>query len=210
MSAKMPISNQQRPIYYTLGPHESKTWPVHGSYVSVLTNTSTQALKVKMDDGLSNFIKTGTGYPAVRLTADKSSYEPAIFNKIEFENTTDEIMTFEAVVSLGPVNDTRALIMGSVQVDLSAPIIDTPEPVTVAADVPTILASNAMLKARVIQNHSEFDNLWWGDENVNPTTKRGTKITPGGIAKIDVHGAIYLKSESGGCVASINNIRKIV
>lgn len=160
MSDVMPICNQQRPIKYTLQPDESKVWNVRGSYVAVLTNTSTRDLKLKLDGGLSNFIKTGTGYPAVRLAQTKDTYEPAVFTQVEFENVTDEAMTFEAVISLGPVNDTRALIMGSVQVDLSAPIIDTPLPVTVEADVPTILASNAMLKARVIQNQSDFDNLW--------------------------------------------------
>ncbi|MBN2684400.1 MAG: hypothetical protein JXR40_03905 [Pontiellaceae bacterium] len=207
-SEDMPISNQQQSRELTIPAHGEKTIPFIGSYVAVLSNTGAGDVLVSMDNGISNFIKAGTGYPCVRLSQDKTTYEPAVYKRVVFENRTDYPMTIEYILSLGPVTDTRAVIQGWLQVDLASPSMQTPSALSVGPDEFVVLPLNALVKERLIQNNGSYP-VWWGaDDAIGPDTKRGLCLYPGSNATINCSGAIYFKAQDGVTFVSINQMMK--
>jgi hypothetical protein len=206
----MPISNQQQSRRLTIPAHSQKHVPFRGSYVAIYSNTSNADVLVSMDNGISNFIKAGTGYPCVRLSQDKTTYEPAVYTRVTFENTSDAAMEIEYVLSLGPVTDTRAVIQGALEVTLAGSSIDTPAPKPAPDADFLILPANALIKERIIQNTGDFRIWWGGSDAVDPDTMRGHFIDPEGEAVITCWGMVYLKSEAGGSQISENNIYKEV
>ena len=116
---EMPITNQQKGRKLTIPANSERQVPFRGSYVAIYSNTSSEDVLVSMDNGISNFIKAGTGYPCVRLSKDKTTYAPAVFTRTTFENRTDADMTIEYVLSLGPDFCTRyyAAITGRLYFD---------------------------------------------------------------------------------------------
>ncbi len=204
----MPISNQQRAGHLTIPARSSEIVPFRGSYISVFTTTSSSDVWVSPDNGIANPLKAGTGYSTVRLSKDKTTHVPAVFTSVTFKNMTDADMTIEYVLSLGPVSDTRSVVQGYVQVDLSAPVIETPAAITVAIDAFTILPANALIKERIVQNTGEYP-VWWGDDSTDPAAGRGNVIYPGGAATINCWGIIYFKAQEGESRISINHINKV-
>ena len=205
-----PISNQRRDVRVTIPPKGStKGYRFPGSYLTCLTNTTTADVLCSVDDGPLFPLRAGTGLPTVRRSEDGTTHEPAIYSVVTFDNPTDEYMTVEVVLSLGAIQDTRAVVQGYIQVDLSAPIIDTPAAYTVKTDVKTIIASNALLKERMLQNNGDFP-VWVGDENVNPSEKRGLRIVPNGMANFNCWGAVYMLAELGETTISILEVRKVI
>ncbi len=205
----MPISNNQKFGKVTVSAQSEKEVPFLGSYVAIFSNTASTDVLISMDNGISNFIKAGTGYPVVRLSPDKKTYEPATFNKVRFHNTSDESMTIEYVLSLGPITDTRAVIEGFLQVDLSGSSVSTPAPLAVGTDPanPSVLAANALVKERLVVNTGDY-TIWWGDSSVNPAAGRGTPIFPSGSVSLSCHGVIYFVAQDADSTLSINEIMK--
>lgn len=205
------IANQQQSGKITLQPNQRKRVPFRGSYLAIFTNNTTRDVIVSIDSGISNSVKAGTGYPTVRLSADRETYEPSIYSYVDFINPADVPMTVEYVLSLGELNDTRSVVQGYLQMDLSAPMINTPAARVVSADptLKTIINANALVKERIVQNTGLYP-VWWGDDNVDPATGRGGVIYPQGVATINCWGLIYFQAEGGDSRISINEIHKII
>jgi hypothetical protein len=189
--------NQAQLVYYT------------GSYFSILTNTASVDVIVSADRGSSSACKAGIGMPVVRLSEDRMSLVPAIFESLEFRNPSDtEQMEVEYLISLGQADDTRTVVSGYLQMDLSAPKIATVEPLAVAVDEFSILPANSLIKERLLQN-TGLNAVWFGDEDTDPATGRGNRIDAGGSATINCWGAIHLKAENAATRVSVVNILKV-
>jgi len=191
------LPNQAQRVYYT------------GSYFSILTNSASVDVIVSADSGSGSACKAGIGMPVVRLSADKLSIVPAIFEYLEFRNSSNtEIMEVEYLLSLGNADDTRTVVSGYLQMDLSAPALSTPEPLTVTTAAFSILPANALVKERIVQNTGDYP-IWWGDENTDPATGRGLVIYPDGSAVINCWGAVYFMAADGDSRLSVVNILKV-
>jgi hypothetical protein len=193
----------------TLAAKDTKRVNFSGSFVSILTNTLSIDPIVSADGGAASAIPAGIGLPAVRLSADRSTLIPAVFKYLDFYNPADEAMTITFSIALGTPLDTRTVVSGYIQIDASAPALSTPEPLTVATDAFSILASNVLVKERLVQNTGE-NRVWFGDANTDPATGRGNYIDAGGSATINCWGAIYFKAEGGATRVSVVNVVKVV
>lgn len=204
------ISMQQRQRALVIAPNQTERIIFVGSYISILTNTTTVDVLVSADSGSTTPVKAGIGFPTMMLTPDGLSLIPAVFGYVEFTNPSDtETMTIEYLLSLGPVDDTRTVVQGYIQMDLSAPGLSTPAALSVQTGAFSILAANTLVKERIVQNNGEYP-IWWGDSNTDPATKRGLCILPGGSAVINCWGAVYFKAEEAASTLSVVNILKVV
>ena len=204
------VTNHPFRTKISLGPNEPKKISFTGSYVAILSNTASVDPLISIDQGLTFPMEAGTGLPTVRLSEDGQTLVPAIFKSVTFINSSNsETMVIDIQMSLGPMTDTRSLISGFVQVDLSAPFCDTPAPIAVPDNAFRVLAANVLVKERIIQNNGNAP-VWWGGEDIDPAAMRGTKLNPGGSAVINCWGVVYLKAEAGGTIVSVNNIQKVV
>lgn len=193
----------------TLAAKDTKRVNFSGSFVSILTNTLTIDPIVSADGGSSSAIPAGIGLPAVRLSPDRTSLIPAVFKYLDFYNPADEEMTITFSIALGTPLDTRAVVSGYLQMDLSAPSMQTAAPLTVQTNAFSILPSSALIKERIVQN-TGANPIWWGDADTDPATGRGLVINPGGAAVINCWGAVYFKSQDGASRLSVVNIIKSV
>ncbi len=204
------INLQMLKLPLTLAPLATKRVNFTGSFISVLTNSLTLDPIVSADSGTSTAIPAGIGLPAVRLSADGTTLIPAVFRYVEFHNPSpDQDMLITFSLALGTPLDTRAVVTGWLQMDLSAPALASPAAYAVATDAHTVLASNLLIKERIVQNNGDYP-IWWGDENTDPATKRGLCILPGGSAVINCWGAVYFMAEEAASVLSVVNILKTV
>ncbi len=203
------ICNRQLSRKLTLAPNQSKRIPFSGSYISILSNTATVDALVSVDSGGTTPVKAGIGFPTVKQSPDKTSLIPSVFSYVDFINPSNsETMVLEYTLALGELRDTRSVVQGYLQMDLSAPVIETPAALVVATDAFSILPSNTLVKERIVQNTGDYP-IWWGDENTNPATGQGGVINPGGAAVINCWGVIYFKAEGGESRLSVNNILKV-
>lgn len=209
-----PILNNSITHRLVLKPGEQdRKISFYGSYVSVLTNSSSShnAL-VALNGGNTTEIIAGMGFPAVQLSEDRLSLVPAIFQYIEFSNPSDEEMDIRFTLSMGTPTDTRSVIQGYLQVDLSAPTVESLPVLDVATDGSTLAipADAGRIKERILMNIG-FTPIWWGDSNVknNPAGEYGLPITPGGTAVVNCHGAIFVRAEGEGSKLAMNNILKV-
>jgi len=205
----MKIVNQQLPWTLILAPNETKRLNYPGSYVAVQDNTTTVDPIVCVDSGASFAVQAGTGFPTVQFNADQTSLIPAVFHYVEFTNPSDtEIMTINVLIPLGGIDDTRSVVKGYLQMDLSAPSLATSAALTVETNAFSILPANALVKERIVQNNGDFP-VWWGDSDTDPATKRGLCINPGGAAVVNCWGAVYFKAEEAASVLSVVNVLKV-
>jgi len=211
------IDNQQLPWTFTLLPGSQKRINYTGSYFALQLNDTTVDPIVSFDSGVAFPVKAGTGFPTVQFNADKSSTIPAIFHYVEITNPSNtETMTLTVLVCLGGLDDTRSIISGYIQIDLSAPGMQVPAALAVAAPADpediqpeeySVLPANALAKERIVQNNGDYP-IWWGDENISPFSKRGIVINPGGSAVINCWGAVYFIAEDAASTLSVVNILK--
>lgn len=191
------LPNQARRVYYT------------GSYFSILTNTSTVDVIVSANSGSSSPCKAGIGMPVVRLSEDRLSLVPAIFEFLEFRNPSNtEQMEVEYLISLGKADDTRTVVTGYLQMDMSAPKISTATPLEVPTDSMAVAPANALVKERIVTNTGDYV-VWFGDDTIDPAQGRGTPLTPLSSASVNCWGAIHFMAEGGTGRISINNILKV-
>ncbi|MCF7847520.1 MAG: hypothetical protein K9M45_01620 [Kiritimatiellales bacterium] len=205
-----PICNTQtqRTIVLAAGETDRRI-RFFGSFISCLTNSSASYdVLVSINGGNTTALRAGTGFPVMRLSNDRSTLIPSTFQYVELSNPSGEEMTVEIILALGTPTDTRSVVQGYIQVDLSAPEISTAAAVTVQTAAHTVLQSDARIKERVLQNNGDYP-VWWGDEDTNPATMKGIKINPGGMAVVNCWGSVYLKAEDGATVVSVNNILKV-
>jgi hypothetical protein len=203
------INIQQRSGLLALSPNETRRINFTGSYISILTNNTTIDVLVSADSGTSAPVKAGIGFPTVSLSADQSTHVPAVFAYVDFTNPSNsETMTVEYLLSLGQVQDTRTVVTGYLQMDLSAPVLQAMAALTVQTNSLSMLPASALIKERIVQNTGEYP-LWWGDANIDPATGRGLVINPGGAAVINCWGAVYFKAEGGASRLSVVNILKV-
>jgi hypothetical protein len=203
------INLQMLQLPLTLSPNEVRRINFTGSFISILSNTTNIDPIVSADNGTSTAIKAGVGLPAVQLSDDQTSLIPAVFRYVDFKNPSEnEEMTIVFLLSLGTALDTRAVIQGYLQMDLSAPIVQTSETLNVLTTEFSILPSNALVKERIVQNNGESP-IWWGDVNTDPATSRGLVINPGGSAVINCWGSVYFKAQYASSVLSVVNILKV-
>ena len=210
MKSTMPISNQQQSRELTIPPQSERRIPFIGSYIAVLSNTAGKDVWVSADDGIENPIKKGTGYPCVRLSNDGTTYEPAVYNRVTFFNRTDEPMTIEYILSLGPVTDTRAVIQGWLQVDSSGsgleslPIIDVED-----SDAVQMLAYNDNVRERIIYNAGPY-TVWVGGPTVrtSPAGTMGLPIFKRGSITVASRAAVYFRAEGGASKICVNQTLK--
>lgn len=204
------INLQMLQLPLTLAPGEDRTINFTGSYVSILTNDITTDPIVSADSGTSTSLRAGIGLPTVELSADGQTLIPAVFRYMNFKNPSlTETMNIVIVLALGTPLDTRAVVSGYLQMDLSAPALAAPAALAVETDAHTVLPANLLIKERIVQNNGDYP-IWWGDENTDPATKRGLCILPGGSAVINCWGAIYFMAEEAASVLSVVNILKTV
>ena len=203
------ISIQQRQSRLTIGPNLTERVSFVGSYISILTNTTTVDVLVSADSGMVSAVKAGIGFPTMQPTADGQSLIPALFSYVEFTNPSNtETMTIEYLLSLGPVDDTRTVVQGYIQMDLSAPALQTVGAMTVQTNAFSILQGNALVKERIVQNTGNFP-IWWGDSNTDPENARGLVIYPQGSAVINCWGAVHFKAQDGASRLSVVNVLKV-
>jgi len=202
------INLQMLQLPLTLSPQEVRRINFTGSFISILSNTTNIDPIVCADNGTSTALKAGIGLPAVEMSADMITHTPAVFRYVDFKNPSEtETMTIVFLLALGTALDTRAVVQGYLQMDLSAPILATPEPLDVPTDDFAILPANALVKERIVQNTGDYP-IWWGDENTDPETGRGLKIYPDGSAVINCWGAVYFKAEGTESRLSVVNVLK--
>ncbi len=204
------INLQMIKLPLTLEPLQTRRVNFGGSFISILTNSLTLDPIVSADSGTSTALPAGVGLPAMRLSADGTTLIPAVFRYVEFHNPSmDEYMQITFSIAMGTPIDTRAVVSGYLQMDLSAPAIASPVALAVETDAHTVLASNLLVKERLVQNNGDYP-IWWGGANVDPATKCGLCIMPGGSAVINCWGAIYFMAEEAASVLSVVNILKTV
>lgn len=203
------ISTQIRTFPVLIPANRTVPINISGSFLKVLRSTSETDMIYSFDHGTATEIPVGVGIPTVKYDPATGDMDPAIFNSIQVQNPTPTDVTVTLSVSMGEPSDSRSFIEGWVQIDSSAPMVDTPAAVAVGTDpqAPTILLGSNLLKERIVSNTGDF-TIWWGDENVDPATKRGLPIYPGGTAVINCRGAIYLLAEDGASTLSMNNVMK--
>jgi hypothetical protein len=204
-----PVLIQQRQGKVTIKPNQSERIFFSGSYFSILSNTTTVDVIVSAESGSSSPCKAGVGMPTVRFAEDGTTLIPAVFTFLDFRNSSNtETMTVEYLIVLGSADDTRTVVSGYLQMDLSAPKIETSAALTVQTNAFAILPANALIKERLIQNTGDYP-IWWGDDNTDPANGRGLKIEVGGFATINCWGAVHFKAEEGASRLSVVNVLKV-
>ncbi|MFA5689007.1 MAG: hypothetical protein WC959_07650 [Kiritimatiellales bacterium] len=203
------ISINQKSGRLTLKPLQTVDIPFTGSYIAILSNTSPSTdVAVRADTGATAQCKAGIGFPTVQLSPDRTTHIPAVFKVISFTNpSSTETITIEYLLSLGSVDDTRTVVQGWMQVDLSAPKIMTPPTRTVPQNNLLILEANQFIKERIITNIGDYD-VWYGDENVNAAQMRGSPLPVGSSCVINCWGAICFQAADGDGLISMNNVLK--
>jgi hypothetical protein len=205
----VPANNNILSGKLILTPNETKRVLFTGSYISVLTNTASRDVFVSANSGNFTQLKAGVGFPTVRISDDRTTHVPTLYNYVEFNNPSDtETMTIEFLLSLGSVDDTRTVVQGYLQMDLSAPKLESPAALTVQTNALTTLQSNALIKERIVQNTGD-NPVWYGDEYVDPANGRGIMIVPFGSASINCWGAVCFKAQGGASRISVVNILKV-
>jgi len=203
----MNYTNQVYSGKLTLSPGERRTIKVLGTHIRILSSTSETALLVGVG-GAEWHMGAGQGMPVVNITPDGQT-RLQLYREVSFYNyTVGETITVEFALSLGELNDSAANIRGSVQIDPSGPMIDTPASHVVGTDAFTVLQADARIKERFLQNNG-MNPVWWGGEDLDPDTGRGIQIFPDSHAIINCWGAVYLKATGGETTLSINNVLKV-
>lgn len=203
------ISINQKQEKLTIPPNSHEDIDFVGSYIAILTNSTSSDVLVCADRGMTSPVKAGLGFPTMELDQETGKLFHVAYSTVRFINPTAEPMTIEYLLSLGPVNDTRSIIQGFIQVDLSAPAIETPGAIAVGVGAAAVVPSDMRVKERVIQNTGDFI-IWYGGASVDPATKAGNFIYPGGSATVNCWGAVYLRAEGGASTASMNNTIKVM
>ena len=106
------------------------------------------------------------------------------------------------------MDDTRTVVQGYIQMDLSAPKVQTGSALTVQTNAISTLPSNALIKERLVQNTGNYP-IWWGDSSVDPANGRGLAIYPQGTANINCWGEVCFKAEQGASRLSYVNVLKV-
>jgi hypothetical protein len=203
-----PISINQTQGAVTIRPNGTERIIFQGSYFSILSNNTMHDVIVSADSGLASPCKAGIGMPTMRLSADGTSLEPAVFHYLDFRNpSNNESMTIEYLIVLGTADDTRSVISGYLQMDLSAPALETAAALTVQEHAFSVLPASVLVKERIVQNNGDYP-IWWGDEHTDPANKRGLVLLAGGSAVINCHGSVYFKAQDGASTLSVINVLK--
>jgi hypothetical protein len=199
---------QRRVSTLTLAPNETQRVNFRASYISILSNSATADVLVCADSGLTSPMEANTGTPVVEIGPDGKE-QSAIFSYVEFTNPSNvETMVVKYLLQLGRPDDSRTMIRGYLQMDLSAPVMQTFPSLAVTTEDYSILPADAAVKERIVQNTGD-NPIWWGDENTDPATGRGLVLNPGGSAVINCSGVVCFISEGGESRLSIVNILKV-
>jgi hypothetical protein len=206
-----PVALNVRQAKVTIKPNGAEQVDFTGAYFAILTSSSTAHDVIVSLDGTSNAspIKAGIGIATTRLSQDKTTTEPAIFRQIEFRNPSDsEAITIEYLISLSPADDTRTVVQGYLQMDLSAPKIETAAPLLIPINGFVTISSDVLVKERLLTNIGE-STIWFGDETVNAMDGRGTPIFRRGYYTLNLHGKVCLQAQESTGKLAVNNIRKM-
>lgn len=213
------INLQKQELPLQLVPGETKSIPFVGSYVGIILNDMTYDPVVSVDNGMSTTIRAGMGFPTKALSDDGKTLIEAVFSSVQFHNPSKtETMNIVYIVSLGTPTDTRSVVQGYLQMDLSAPALQTVAKLSVVAPADpenilpaeySVLPANALVKERLVQNNGD-NPIWWGDANTSPFLKRGIALNPGGAAIINCWGSVYFIAEGAASTLSVVNILKQV
>lgn len=199
---------QRRVSTLILAPNETKRVDFRASYISILSNSATADVLVCADSGLTSPMEANTGTQVIELTSDGREI-PAIFSYIEFTNPSNvETMVIKYLLQLGRPDDSRTMIRGYLQMDMSAPVLETVAALAVPTDDFAILAADTLVKERIVQNTGDYP-IWWGDELTSAAAGRGLVINPGGSAVINCSGVICFIAEGGVSRLSVVNILKV-
>lgn len=116
-ASNMPISNQQRNRKITLQPGADKEIRFRGSYIAVLSNSTSVDVHISADNGIVSPVRAGSGFECVRSTADGGTHIPAVYKSVTFSNPLqDTVMVVEYVLARGRV-DLPSIINGYLHVN---------------------------------------------------------------------------------------------
>ena len=119
LAKNMPISNQQSSRKITIPAGREKTISFQGSYIAVLSNSTSTDVHVSADNGIVSPVRAGSGYDCVRSTPDNSTHIPAVYKRVTFSNPLeDTVMVVEYVLSKGHV-DLPSIINGYLYVNVA-------------------------------------------------------------------------------------------
>jgi len=179
------------------GANERKELPYYGRTARVLYNSSLTDLSIQIGDdfGLQR-LPQGVGF---RMPGDQ------FFNKIALTNNAGTSVTVYFAVSSGEIDDSRFTLTGSISVNSTPDTLETPAAISVPDTVPGTpqIAASASRREIIAQNNGGFD-LWFGDEDVDGSVKRGTKIPPDGTFLITSGAAVYFRAVGGTTTLSLN------
>lgn len=202
------ITIQRRKSKLFLAPGKTERVEYRASYIAITGNSTNNDVLVSADSGSTSAIEVNTGFPTVVIQPDGTVVE-AMFSYVDFTNPSDtEPMEINYLLCLGRPDDNRTQIRGYIQMDLSAPRINSAASLAVPSNARVIAPADARVKERLVQN-SGACVVWWGDETVSAADARGNFINPGSSSTINCWGAVHFIAEGEDGRISINNILKV-
>lgn len=160
---------------------------VVGNFIILLSYTGT-------DDVLISF--GGESYQVLPKGIAVELPEDAIFRNVRFKQTSGSAQTFSYAITTGKVFDSRLVLSGSLDVNSSANSVESPAAFEVDDTVQIVVPADSDVREVILQNNG-LNDIWLGDEDIDPSTKRGKKLEPGTECVWTCSGAIYGTCETG-------------
>lgn len=173
---------------------------VVGNFIILLDYTGTDNVLISFGGESYQVLPKGI---AVELPEDEQ------FRNLRFKQSSGAAQTFSFAVTTGKVFDSRLVLSGSLDVNPSANAVETPEAFDVDDTAQIAVAADSETREVVLQNNGSND-IWLGDEDIDPSVKRGKKLEPGTECVWTCSGAIYAICESGlTSELSITKLKKV-
>lgn len=132
------------------------------------------------------------------------------FKKIRFKQLSGATQSFAFAVTTGEVYDSRLVLsVASLDVNTSSNAVESPDAYA-ADETPAIaVAADSEVREVVLQNNGDED-IWLGDEDIDPATSRGYKLEAGVSTVWTCAGDVYAACASGlTSTLSIVKLKKV-
>lgn len=160
---------------------------VLGNFLLLLSYTGTDSIYVSFGGETFQVLPKGI---AVELPEDEK------FLDLRFKQLSGAAQSFDFVITSGKVFDSRLVLQGSLDVNISANSNESPEEASITDTASIAVAADSTCREVILQNNGSND-CWIGDSNVDGSSRRGYKLESGSSVIITSGGAIYARCLSG-------------
>ena len=172
----------------------------YANFITILENSASNEINIGIGDMTPVPLRAGLQYELPQ--GDN-------FSKLMIYNQSAAETTVSLILSNGRVRDNRLTLAGEIPVRLVSDVIESPLMLTIGPVIAVALAPVAGQREVFLQNSGGYD-IWFGDANVSPASRRGIKLTPDQQMILSSAATIYFKTDGGSSMLSVNRMVQAV